>query len=111
MLILVFDLGADGKLGFSTEYRSLIVQPEGTYLIGEIIEREGAFRQWQNGFRLSIGSEHPNEVSAYLSSSLFRSDYLGDSNLGLTELQAERLAQTRSAFRGIMRVENGHEQD
>jgi hypothetical protein len=111
MLILVFDTGADGKLRFSIEYRRLIARQDGTYLFGEIIEREEAFRRWQNGYGLSIGLEHPNEVSAYLSSSLFRSDYLGESNLRLSELQAKRLEQTRSAFRGIMRVESGHEQE
>ena len=105
LLVTVLARDTEGKIQFSEEYRALHQQPTGLSTIAGVLEKDALFHQWRESFPFRVGHDHPNEVSAYLSGLLLESDYLKTQNREFTPAQAHRLAQTRRAFRRILRLD------
>lgn len=92
----------DGMFRFTSQLRRLQRQEDGRAAIGEVVESTAEFDAWRKTFPTAQGFDHPNEISAYLSSLLLDQDYrsaakpeqakpAGDTN--------ERLVATRQEFR------------
>lgn len=104
LLITTLARDTEGSIQFREEYRTLEKHPDGCWTIGAVREKDKPFQHWHASFPFRVGHDHPNEVSAYLSGLLLESDHLKTLNRDLTAAQTDRLAQTRNAFRNILRL-------
>ncbi len=97
--------GRNGEIGFAMEYRQLDLLDDGTFTIGDVINRGEDFQDWQSGFPTRSGQDHPHEVSAYLSGFLLDADFLKTDNRVLDQRHLKTLELTRQAFRDAMRLD------
>ena len=102
LMVATFKELPDGKLMFSNERRELIKNDDGTYAVGDLLKDSPGFQNWKKSYGLEIGLEHPNEVSAYLSTPLLEQDYLSRGASTLPADRQQRIDATRKAFSGIL---------
>ncbi|MFM9068962.1 MAG: hypothetical protein ACKOUR_16765, partial [Planctomycetota bacterium] len=92
----------DGLFRFTSQLRRLNPIPGGRQEIGAVAESTAEFDAWRKTFPVGQGFDHPNEISAYLSSLLLDQDYVAPAAAGKDPNLApsnERLAATRREFR------------
>lgn len=93
-----------GVFTFKNEFRQLSRRSDGTYTIGAIQKKGEQVQDWRDGFPIRTGHDHPNEISAYLASTLLELDSLNKDLASFTALQRSRLEETRHAFKRILRI-------
>jgi hypothetical protein len=92
----------DGLFRFNSQLRRLQPLPGERWEIGAVAESTAEFDAWRKTFPVGQGFDHPNEISAYLSSLLLDHDYAVPAAAGKDKnpaLANERLTATRREFR------------
>ena len=93
-----------GTFSFNNEFRQLDRRQDGTYSIGAIQDKGKQIQDWIKEFPIRTGHDHPNEVSAYLASTILEEDHLKSEPKSFTQKQRTRLDETRQALNHILRI-------
>ena len=93
-----------GDFTFKNELRHLSKRSDGTYTIGAIQKKGEQVQDWMDGFPIRTGHDHPNEISAYLASTLLEQGSLNTDLASFNAAQRTRLEETRQDFKRILRI-------
>jgi len=94
----------EGAFTFKNEFRHLFRRSDGTYTIGAIQKKGRQVQDWMDEFPIPTGHDHPNEISAYLASTLLEQGSLKKDLASFNAAQRTRLEETRHAFKRILRI-------